>query len=155
MTIQKILVAGLIAGLVMGIALFITGAIASFVVYGPQFTPPDKFEPEQVNAWYFFWTKLMIGCFFGLFFSIIYSKISFSVGSEGALRGLFYGFLLWLIIALWSISHPLVYGPINVPDKVFWLIYTMGGFLAYGSTLGYVNKRMNGKIGQNKVEEFS
>lgn len=54
------------------------------------------------------------------------------IRGEGALKGLYYGFGIWLITYLWNAFRPLVYGPINVRDQIFWLIYTMGGFLAYG-----------------------
>lgn len=77
---------GLIAGLVMGIALFVSGAIAAFVIYGSQFAP------EQISAWHFLRTKLVIGGFFGIFFGVIFAKLPSSVRGEGILRGLYYGF---------------------------------------------------------------
>lgn len=49
----------------MGASLFIGGATLSRIIYGPQFAPPGKFAPEQINAFYFIWTKLLIGLFFG------------------------------------------------------------------------------------------
>lgn len=53
MRIKKIITIGIISGLIMGITLFIAGAIFSRIIYGPQFAPSGKFEPEQLNAWYF------------------------------------------------------------------------------------------------------
>ncbi|MFQ5891378.1 MAG: hypothetical protein ACE5HW_01120 [Candidatus Methanofastidiosia archaeon] len=147
METRKVLVAGLIAGLVMGVALFIVGAITALAIYGPQLAPSGKFAPEQINAWYFLWTKLAIGAFFGVFFGLIYAWLPLSIRGEGALKGLYYGFWLWLIISLWNVSHPLVYGSIDIRDQIFWLIYTIGGFLTYGATLGYVHKRMDRKKG--------
>jgi len=84
METRKCLVAGLIAGLVMGVALFVVGVIAAFAIYGPQFAPPGKFAPEQINAWYFLWTKLVIGIFFGIFFAIIYANIPYQYAGGGA-----------------------------------------------------------------------
>ena len=52
MRIKKIITIGIISGLIMGITLFIAGAIFSGIIYGPQFAPSGKFEPEQLNAWY-------------------------------------------------------------------------------------------------------
>jgi hypothetical protein len=75
MKIKKVLLAGLTSGLIMGIALFLSGAIASRIVYGPQMVPEGKFEPDQINAFYFFWTKLVIGGFFGIIFTLIYSRL--------------------------------------------------------------------------------
>jgi hypothetical protein len=69
MNTKKILITGTVSGLVMGITLFIAGAIFSRIIYGPQFAPPGKFEPEQLNAFYFIWTKLLIGFFFGIMFT--------------------------------------------------------------------------------------
>ena len=71
---KKILISGTISGSVMWITLFIAGAIFSRIIYGPQFAPPGKFEPEQLNAWYFIWTKLLIGVFFGLIFTFLYER---------------------------------------------------------------------------------
>jgi hypothetical protein len=138
---KKILIKGLIAGLVMGIGLFITGAIASRIIYGPQMVPEGKFEPGQINAWYFIWTKLVIGIFFGIIFTWIYSKFPMLTKSSGLVNGLVFSFSLWLIIALWSISHPLVYESIATKDQLFWHIYTLGGFLSYGITIGGIFKK--------------
>jgi hypothetical protein len=51
MKIKKVLLAGFISGLIMGIALFLSGAIASRIVYGPEMVPEGKFEPDQINAY--------------------------------------------------------------------------------------------------------
>jgi hypothetical protein len=142
MGIRKSIMAGLISGLIMGIALFIVGAIASRLIYGPQFAPTGKFEPEQMNAWYFIWTKLVIGAFFGVLFTLLYEAIPLSKRIDGVWKGVAYGFWFWLAISLWNLSHPLVYGSIEVSNQVFWLIYSLGGFLAYGGALGYIHKRM-------------
>ena len=141
MGIKKSIVAGIVSGLVMGIVLFIAGAVFSRIIYGPQFAPPGKFEPEQLNAWYFIWTKLVIGMFFGVFFTLLYEGLPISKRIAGGLAGLKYGFLLWLAISLWNISHPLVYGSINNRDQLFWLVYSLWGFLAFGYTVGLFYKR--------------
>jgi hypothetical protein len=137
---KKILIKGFLAGLVMGIGLFITGAIASRIVYGPQMVPEGKFEPDQINAFYFIWTKLVIGCFFGIIFTWIYSKFKTYLNA-GAFNGLLFGFLLWLVISLWGLSHPLMYESIATKDQLFWNIYTLGGFLSYGVTIGAIYKK--------------
>jgi hypothetical protein len=137
---KKILVKGLIAGLIMGIGLFITGAIASRIIYGPQMVPEGKFEPDQINAFYFIWTKLAIGCFFGIVFTWVYSWFIKLTGNSNVLTGLLFSFILWLIITLWSISHPLVYESIATKDHLFWNIYTLGGFLSYGLIIGAIFK---------------
>ena len=66
---KKILLKGTISGLIFGLALFIIGAITARLVYGPEMMPDGKFEPEQINAWYFIWTKLVLGVFFGIIFT--------------------------------------------------------------------------------------
>lgn len=141
MQLKKIFSAGIMSGIMMGIFLFIGGAIFARIIYGPQFTPPGKFKPEQINAFYFIWTKLLIGCFFGVLFTFIYEMLPLQTRMNGMLKGLVYGFVFWLVISLWNISHPLIYGTVNVPDQTFWLLYQLIGFLAFGATLGYIYKK--------------
>lgn len=140
MSFKKILFTGTIAGLVMGIALFLTGAVAAFFVYGPQMAPEGKFEPSQMNPAYFLWTKLLIGWFFGLLFTFIYARVQAIMPAKGILRGLIFAFALWLVISLWAISHPLVYETVATRDQLFWHIYTLGGFLGYGAPVGLLNR---------------
>lgn len=141
MRIRRILTAGIISGLAMGIVLFIAGAIFSRIIYGPQFAPPGKFEPEQLNPFYFVWTKLLIGIFFGILFTLIYEGLPLKTRLKSGFSGLTYGFALWLIISLWNISHPFVYGSLADKDRLFWLVYSLFGFLAFGYVLGLIYKR--------------
>jgi hypothetical protein len=141
MKIKRILSIGIKSGLCMGVALFIGGAIFSRIIYGPQFAPPGKFKPEQMNPFYFIWTKAVIGIFFGILFTVFYELLPLSRRLKGAFQGLKYGFLFWLIINAWGISHPLVYGSIGNKDQLFWLIYSIIGFLVYGLTAGYLYKK--------------
>jgi hypothetical protein len=145
MKINQIIKTGMVSGIIMGVFLFIAGAIFSRIIYGPQFAPEGKFEPEQLNAWYFIWTKVLIGVFFGLLFTWLYEALPISKRLNSALSGLKYGFLFWLAITLWNISHPLIYGSINDKDQLFWIIYSLFGFLAYGYALGYLYKKKNKK----------
>ena len=141
MQLKKIITAGTVSGLMMGVFLFVGGAVFSRIIYGPQFAPPGKFEPEQINAFYFIWTKLLIGWFFGLLFTFVYEMLPLRTKMSGMLHGLKYGFVFWLLMSLWNISHPLVYGTVNVPDQTFWLVYQLIGYLAFGATLGYIYKK--------------
>jgi len=141
MQLKKVFVDGTIAGLSMGVFLFIGGATLSRIVYGPQFVPPGKFKPEQINAFYFIWTKLLIGWFFGILFAYAYELLPLRKGLAGPIHGMKYGFGFWLVTALWNLSHPLVYGSLNVPDQVFWGLYQLVGFLGFGCVLGYLSKR--------------
>ncbi|MDZ7385897.1 MAG: hypothetical protein ONB07_07205 [candidate division KSB1 bacterium] len=138
MQLRKPLAAGTISGLVMGISLFIGGAIFSRIIYGPQFAPPGKFRPEQLNAFYFLWTKLAIGWFFGSLFAFVCEMLPLKTRMIGIPRGLKYGFVFWVLISLWSLSHPLVYGTLNARDQTFWLLYQLVGFLTLGATLGSI-----------------
>jgi hypothetical protein len=141
MQVKRIIADGTISGLSMGAFLFIGGAILSRIIYGPQFAPPGKFEPEQINAFYFIWTKLLIGWFFGVLFTVAYELLPLRKRLSGAMEGLQYGFGFWFVTSLWNLSHPLVYGSVNVPDQVFWVLYQLVGFLVLGAVLGYINKR--------------
>jgi hypothetical protein len=141
MQLKKVAVDGTIAGLAMGCFLFIGGAVLSRIVYGPQFAPPGKFTPEQLNAFYFVWTKLVIGWVFGILFAVAYELLPLSKRLTGALHGMKFAFSFWLLINLWSLSHPLVYGSVNVPDQTFWILYQLVGFLGFGAVLGYLHKR--------------
>ena len=141
MSLRRILFTGTIAGLVMGIALFLTGAVAAYFVYGPQMAPEGKFEPSQMNPAYFIWTKLLIGWFFGLLFTFIYAKVQELLPSKGFLRALMFAVCLWFVISLWGISHPLVYETIATRNQLFWEVYTLGGFLGYGVALGLLTRK--------------
>ena len=154
MDLKKAVRIGVISGLVMGIALFIGGAVFSRIIYGPQFAPPGKFKPEQLNPWYFIWTKILIGIFFGLLFTFVYQKMPFSKRFKSALQGLKYGFILWLVINLWDISHPLIYGTFDPKNELFWLLYSLVGFLAMGFTLGFLFKKSAGRSAET-VENIS
>jgi hypothetical protein len=142
---KKILKIGVLAGIVFGIVLFIGGAITARIVYGAQMAPEGKFDESQMNAFYFIWTKIMIGIFFGILFLYFYEKLSVVKRIEGALEGLKYGFFFWFIISLWNLSHPLVYESIWNRDQLFWLLYTLWGFLAFGATTGYLYRRRTTK----------
>jgi hypothetical protein len=133
---------GIAAGLVMGVALFIAGAVAGRVVYGPQMAPEGKFEPEQLNALYFFWTKLLIGAFFGVLLSLLYESLPLSHRIHTIRQGVTYALSLWLILYLWGLSHPLVYGTPDLRGQLFWLVYTLGGFAALGAAFAYLRQRL-------------
>ena len=141
MQMKKIAADGMISGVAMGASLFIGGAILSRIIYGPQFAPPGKFAPEQINAFYFIWTKLLIGLVFGILFAVAYELLPLRVRFTGAIHGLKYGLGFWFLTSLWNLSHPIVYGSINVPDQIFWILYQLVGFLVLGAVLGYLNKR--------------
>ncbi len=134
----------------MGIALFIGGAVFSRIIYGPQFAPPGKFEPEQLNAWYFIWTKMLIGMFFGVLFTMLYEELPLSKRVSNGWEGLFYGFLFWMAVSLWNISHPVIYGTVNSKNQLFWLLYSLCGFLAYGCTLGCLYRRAGSQREEHK-----
>jgi hypothetical protein len=137
---------GAIAGLGMGLALFIAGAVASRLVYGPQMAPEGKFKPEQINALYFIWTKLLIGGFFGVLLSVLYERLPLSKRIGGAAEGLRYAFLLWLVVYLWGLSHPFVYDGYASLDRnqLFWMVYSLGGFLGLGIAFGWLRRRWSG-----------
>jgi hypothetical protein len=141
MKLKNIFFAGTISGLIMGICLFLGGAVFSRIIYGPQFAPPGKFKPEQMNAFYFIWTKLVIGWVFGLLFTLVYEMLPLRERLTGVLEGMQYGLVFWFVMSLWNISHPLIYGTFNIPDQTFWLVYQLVGFLAFGATLGHIYKK--------------
>jgi len=95
----------------------------------------------QLNAFYFIWTKLLIGWFFGVLFTVAYELLPLRTRFTGVMHGLRYGLGFWFITTLWNLSHPLVYGSVNIQDQVFWILYQLVGFLALGGVLGYLGKR--------------
>ncbi|MGA9118997.1 MAG: hypothetical protein WB699_06490 [Bacteroidota bacterium] len=141
MQLKRVVTDGTVAGLAMGVFLFIGGAVLSRIIYGPQFVPPGKFEPEQINAFYFIWTKLLIGWLFGILFTVAYEILPLRTRFTGAIQGLKYGLGFWFLTSLWNLSHPIVYGSVNVPDQIFWMLYQLVGFLGLGAVLGYINGR--------------
>jgi len=103
--------------------------------------PEGKFDESQMNAFYFLWTKIVIGIFFGVLFLFFYEKLPLLKRIEGILNGLKYGFFFWFIISLWNLSHPFLYESIWSKDQLFWLLYTLWGFLAFGGTTGYLYRK--------------
>lgn len=138
---KRIIKFGLYSGSAMGIALFIGGALFARITYGAEMAPADKFEESQMNMFYFIWTKLAIGIFFGILFTFICERASISEKISGTLKGLKYAFVFWLIISLWNLSHPLVYENMNYNHQIFWLLYTLTGFSGLGAALGYLYKK--------------
>ncbi|GAB4177007.1 MAG: hypothetical protein Kow00108_12480 [Calditrichia bacterium] len=132
---NQLIITGIISGCIMGLCLFIAGAIFSRIIYGPQMAPPGKFDPEELNAWYFIWTKVIIGIFFGLLFTFVYEKIPLTRRINGFFSGAKLGLFTWLCINLWEISHPLIYGSID-RDRIFWLLYSVSGFIMLGGMMG-------------------
>lgn len=146
MKLQRTLVTGLLAGLVMGLALFITGAVAARLVYGPQMVPTGKFRADQINPWYFIWTKALIGVFFGVLLSVLYEALPLSKRIGSALEGSRVTFLLWLVVYLWGLSHPFVYegyATVLNRNQLFWAVYSLGGFLGLGAAFGWFRNRVN------------
>ena len=129
----------------MGVVLFISGAILARIVYGPEMAPSGKFDPSQLNPFYFIWTKLVIGVFFGILFTLVYEKLPLSHRLKGPIQGLKYAFIFWLVTSLWNISHPLMYESMNYSNQLFWLLYTLCGFLSFGYVLGFKYKRLEKK----------
>jgi hypothetical protein len=139
---------GVGAGVAMTLGLFITGAVAARLVYGPQMVPEGKFTAEQINAAYFLWTKLLIGVFFGVLLSVLYERLPLARRITKAREGLWYAVLLWLVVYLWGFSHPFVYDlhwSMN-RDEVFWLVYTLGGFAGLGLAFGALRRRLLGPL---------
>jgi len=141
MGLKKAVIVGLIAGLAMGLSLFVVGAVASRIVYGPQFAPPGKFDPQQLNAWYFLWTKGVIGMVFGVLITVLYELLPVTRRFASVTGGMAYAACLWAVVFLWGLSHPLVYTTVNARDEIFWLVYTAGGFLGLGAAVGFAYAR--------------
>jgi len=138
---KRVAVTGVLSGVNMGLWLFLVGALAARIVYGPQFAPEDKFEPDQISAWYFFWTKIVMGVFFGLLFTGLYETFPLSRRVSGVWGGLKYALFLWLIVALWGLSHKVTYETLQVRKQVFWLVYSLGGYVGYGLAFGFLCRR--------------
>jgi hypothetical protein len=83
----------------------------------------------------------LIGWLFGILFTLAYDLLPLPTRFTGAIHGLRYGAGFWLLTSLWNLSHPVVYGSLNVPDQVFWILYQLVGFLALGAVLGSLSKR--------------
>jgi hypothetical protein len=146
--VSRVVLLGIAAGVVMAVALFITGAVAARLVYGPQMVPEGKSTADQINAGYFLWTKLLIGVFFGVFLSALYEVLPLAKRIAGARDGLLYAFLLWAVVYVWGLSHPFVYElhwSID-KDQVFWMVYTLGGYLGLGLAYGGLRTRILGRF---------
>ncbi len=147
--VGRVIVLGVAAGVVMALALFITGAVAARLVYGPSMVPEGKFTADQINAGYFLWTKLLIGVFFGVLLSVLYEMLPLAKRISGVRAGLVYAFLLWVVVYLWGLSHPFVYEMHWSMDRsqVFWMVYTLGGYLGLGLGYGGLRGRLLGRLG--------
>jgi hypothetical protein len=146
--IARTILVGVAAGVAMALALFLTGAVAARLVYGPQMVPEGKFAADQISAGYFFWTKLLIGVFFGVLLSVLYELLPLAKRISRARDGLLYTFLLWLVVYLWGFSHPFVYELRWSIDRnqVFWMIYTLGGFVGLGLAFGGLRRKLLGRF---------
>jgi len=138
---KNILKNGTIAGLAMGVSLFIGGAILARIVYGSQMAPEGKFKTSQMNPFYFVWTKLVIGVIFGILFTFIYERLPLFKKISSIGQGLKYAFFFWLVISLWNLSHPIIYESFDFQNRIFWLLYTLCGFIGFGGTLGLLYKK--------------
>jgi hypothetical protein len=146
--LTRTILLGVGAGVVMALALFITGAVAARVVYGPQMVPEGKFSADQISPVYFLWTKLVIGVFFGILLSVLYELLPLAKRISGPADGVLYAFFLWLVVYLWGLSHPFVYElrwSID-KDQVFWMIYTLGGFVGLGLAFGWLRNRLLARV---------
>jgi hypothetical protein len=139
---SKIIRNGIIGGLVMGIFLFVGGAILARLFYGPQMAPHGKFDQSQMNAFYFIWTKLAIGIFFGLLFSFFCERLSFANKITGPAKGIKYSVIFWFVITLWDLSHPIVYNhPFDYQNQLFWLLYVLCGYIGLGLAFGFLYRK--------------
>jgi hypothetical protein len=145
---SRAILLGVVAGVAMALALFITGAVAARLVYGPQMVPEGKFTADQISAGYFLWTKILIGVFFGVLLSVLYELLPLAKRISRAREGLLYAFLLWLVVYLWGFSHPFVYELRWSIDRnqVFWMVYTLGGFAGLGLAFGWLRTRLLGRL---------
>jgi hypothetical protein len=147
--VSRTILLGIAVGGAMTLGLFVTGAVAARLVYGPQMVPEGKFTADQVNAWYFLWTKLLIGVFFGILLTVLYELLPLTRRIANVRDGLTYAFFVWAVVYLWGFSHPFVYDlrwSID-KDQIFWMVYTLGGFLGLGLAFGRLRRRLLGPLG--------
>ena len=143
---RRLVVIGILSGLAMAAALFLGGAIASRITYGPQMAPEGKFEADKINALYFLWTKALIGACLGIVFSILYDRLPLARRLSGPWVGVKYGLVFWFVVSLWNMSHPIVYGTTELRDKLFWLVYSACGFAGYGAAFGFLYGRSRRRV---------
>jgi len=146
---RRTILLGIAVGVAMTLGLFMTGAVAARLVYGPEMVPEGKFTADEVNAWYFLWTKLLIGVFFGILLTVLYELLPLARRIANIRDGLLYAFCVWTVVYLWGFSHPFVYDLRWSMDKnqVFWMVYTLGGFLGLGLAFGGLRRRLLGLRG--------
>lgn len=118
MVLKYGVVGGLLAGLPTALVDFIIGAVLAFAFWGGP--PPGMFQPETVSATYFLLAKVGIGVVLGMFYGVVYGALNPSLPGKGLLNGLFYGFLLFIIIRGHELSFTVFFAPLRLRNPKFW-----------------------------------
>jgi len=140
MELKRGILSGFSAGLVMGIAGYILGALLWRALWGGA--PPGL---PLLSPVYIFSVLLGIGAVFGILFGVIYTLLYPCLRGEGTLKGLFYGFLVWVFSGVLNTAYILV--GLSVPPEliptmsVFELVWGLITWLVYGAILGFVYER--------------
>lgn len=127
------LVAGAVAGVVSGIISVVVGFIGSESVLGLYSTVPGSIESIIISM-------IVLTIIFGAIFGVLYSKFYDAVPLEGALKGLSFGLIIWLVKDIASAAY------IGIVDRIIEVaigLVFIGFFMwiVYGLVLGTLYKK--------------
>jgi hypothetical protein len=136
---KSFILAGAIAGFAAGIIFFIFGS--TFIRFGliePPITPEIWYELYGLV----FLAGISLGIVWGIIFSAIYSMLYDSIPNKGALKGLYFGILIWIIKDVAAGSY---LGAIAAGTYYAVTLISIGFFMwiVYGPILGYLYKKSN------------
>lgn len=129
----------LLSGIVAGIILFV---VASIVYnYTGHISDPSlsKFFREKISMKWFY--KLLIisagsGIIMAFFYSIIYSGLP----GGNIFKGIFWGFIVWLIIVHQQLITLIVMGQFTIDLLVSWIIQGLISYVAAGVSIAMIYK---------------
>ncbi|MCP8317259.1 MAG: hypothetical protein H3Z52_01550 [archaeon] len=136
MEVKRGIVGGAIAGIVAGIVGWIVGALLFFVgLYGV--TEPIKELPFPIE--YSLLGMIVVLTVLGIIFGAIYAMLYDSLRGQGIYKGVFFGFLLWVIK---DVAGALTMFDLALYLAIDFLILGIVAFLVYGAILGMVCERI-------------
>ena len=141
MELKRGILGGLSAGIAMGLVGWLVGAFLYQVLWGGARPGLSVLSPVYILT-----ALLVIGVVFGIIFGIIYTLLYPALRGEGTLKGLFYGFLLYIfnsvLLTAFILAGLHVAPELIPPLSIFELVYGIIIWLVYGAILGFVYERI-------------
>lgn len=129
----------LLSGVVAGVILFVTASIVyNYIGHISDPSLSHIFREKISMKWFY---KLLIitagtGIIMALFYSIIYSGLP----GGNIFKGIFWGFIVWLIIVHQPLITLLVVGKFTMDLLVSWILQGLVSYVAAGISISLIYK---------------